>query len=401
MTNEARVNSHYDIAIVGTGIIGLTLANLLRKRAPSVQLAVVDAGAPAPLALSSIDPRVIALSKKNERLLDSIGVWNAVKNIRVCPYYEMFVWDGDGTADIHFDRRMSDQDNLGHIVENKILVDALHSSLSGIDFYFNASATDISREENYSSLVLSTGDTIEASIVIAADGANSELRTMSNIPLREWDYGHTAIVTTVQTEKPHCHTAWQRFGLEGPLAFLPLEMPGVEQNLCSIVWSISHDEATQLMALDDEAFCDALAKAFECKLGRVLRIEKRIAFPLRQRHAKKYTLLGLALVGDAAHTIHPLAGQGANIGLYDVEVLAEEIQRAVHREIPLHDESILRRYERRRQAHNLLAMSTMEGFKRVFGADDIALRWIRNEGLRTANKMPWLKQQFLKVASGN
>ncbi len=399
-TRSTGLANQYDVVIVGGGIIGLTLAAILYQKSPSLKLCLVDASVPAPLDISTIDSRVIALSKENENLYESLNVWDAVKSIRACPYFDMFVWDGEGTADIHFDSRMARQKNLGHIVENKVLVDVLLSSISGVDTRFHSKVSNFYREGAQSVVELDQGESISASVVIGADGANSPLRKIANIPSREWDYGHTAIVATVQVEKDHCNTAWQRFSEQGPLAFLPIDIPGLEQNLCSIVWSIEHEKASELMELSDDAFCQFLGKAFEFKLGEVLRIEKRIAFPLRQRHAKKYTVPGLALVGDAAHTIHPLAGQGANIGLYDVTVLANEIQRAVKREIPLHDPSVLRRYERQRQSHNLLAMSAMEGFKRLFGADDVALRWIRNQGLRFVEQRPWLKHQFLKIANG-
>ncbi len=392
---------HVDIAIVGGGIIGLTLANLLSTSSADITVMVIDGGAPAPLDLESVDPRVIALSKANKMLFETLGVWGAITASRACPYNEMFVWDGTGTADIHFDGAASRIENIGHIIENKVIVDALLNNVSGVELLFNEKVTAYEQKNGKAVITLSNGENISASLVVAADGARSNLRELADFNVREWDYEHTAIVSTVTTERPHRFTAWQRFTDDGPLAFLPLSLSEGDQHHCSIVWSTKPARAEKLMALGEEEFCRVLSGEFETKLGYVTQAEKRLSFPLRQRHASRYTRPGMVLVGDAAHTIHPLAGQGANIGLYDVKVLSEEITRAIARGVDVSDASIGKRYERRRQSHNLLAMSAMEGFKRLFGADDPAIRWMRNEGLRFANRSAWLKQQFLKVASGH
>ncbi len=397
----SNTHKHVDIAIVGGGIIGLTLANLLSTFSADIKVMVIDGGAPAPLDLASVDSRVIALSKANKTLFETLNVWDSIKASRACPYHEMFVWDGTGTADIHFDGAASRLDNIGHIIENKVIVDALLNNVSGVELLFNEKVTAYEQKNDQAVIVLSNGESIKASLVVAADGARSNLRALAGFNVREWDYEHTAIVSTVTTEKPHHFTAWQRFTDDGPLAFLPLSLSDGDQHHCSIVWSTKPERAENLMALDEDAFCRVLSREFETKLGNVTQAEKRLSFPLRQRHASRYSCPGMVLVGDAAHTIHPLAGQGANIGLYDVTVLSEEITRAVERGVDLSDVSIGKRYERRRQSHNLLAMSAMEGFKRLFGADDPAIRWMRNEGLRFANRSTWLKQQFLKVASGH
>ena len=246
---------------------------------------------------------------------------------------------------------------------------------------------------------LSNGNEITAALLIAADGAHSKVRELAEFSTREWDYGQQAIITTVRTEQPHEFTAWQRFMHSGPLAFLPLQQQG-DAHRCSIVWSAEDALATELMALDDDTFCARLTAAFEARLGKVIHCDKRYAIPLRQRHATTYIQPGIALVGDAAHNIHPLAGQGVNLGLLDVIALAQEIERALLRGIPLADYSILRRYQRQRLAGNLGMMSAMEGFKRLFGNRSLAVNWLRNTGMRQLNSVTAIKKIIINTALG-
>jgi len=236
-------------------------------------------------------------------------------------------------------------------------------------------------------------------LVVAADGANSAVRRLTGCQTREWDYLHQAIVTSVRCSEPHQATAWQRFTDEGPLAFLPLARDD-GQHWCSIVWSTTPEQAEQAMAMDDEAFCQALGRAFEGRLGEVLEADPRVCVPLRQRHAKRYVDEGLALIGDAAHVIHPLAGQGVNLGFLDAAVLAEELGRACERGERLADVKVLSRYERRRMPHNLALMAAMEGFERLFQANPLPLRWLRNSGLKIVEQMPEAKALFVRQALG-
>ena len=200
--------------------------------------------------------------------------------------------------------------------------------------------------------------------MVAADGATSAVRRLAGLETREWDYLHHAIVTSVRCAESHQRTAWQRFTDDGPLAFLPLDRGG-DTRWCSIVWSCTPKQGERLMALDDAAFCQALGKAFEHRLGKVECSDTRLCIPLRQRHAKRYVEPGLALIGDAAHVIHPLAGQGVNLGFLDAAVLAEELRHAQARGESIAEQRVLERYERRRMPHNLAMMAAMEGFQRL------------------------------------
>ena len=256
-----------------------------------------------------------------------------------------------------------------------------------------------SADETGVRLELEDGRSLSAGLLVAADGALSRVRDLAGFRTREWDYGQRAIVCTVETGLPHQATAWQRFLNTGPLAFLPL--PGFEgRHYCSIVWSAEPDLADALAALSDREFCDAAGEALESRLGAVLDCSPRASFPLRQRHAVEYTRPGIALVGDAAHTIHPLAGQGINLGLQDVIALSEELTAGMARGEAPGSPVLLARYQRRRKGENLLMMAAMDGFKSLFGSRQLPLRWLRNQGLKWVDRSGPIKHQLMRHAMG-
>ncbi len=396
----------YDLVIVGAGLVGASLACAIAQQpaAADLRIAVIEAGGDAEhFSGEHFDPRVVALTSASQQLLQQIGCWAAIASERVCPYQQMKVWDGEGTADISFDAAEARQPQLGHIVENSVIVHALRARMAQLDnIYLIQPAAVMDVQEQYAGqlqLLLTGGQKLSTSLLIAADGAHSKVRELAAFETREWDYGHKAIVTTVRTQKPHEFTAWQRFMRTGPLAFLPLQNAG-DDHYCSIVWSAEVEVAEQLMALDDSEFCQRLSDAFEYRLGKVEAVAERFAIPLRQRHAKHYIKPCIALVGDSAHSIHPLAGQGVNLGLLDVSSLAGEIERALLRDIPLADASILRRYQRARLGGNLGMMSAMEAFKQLFGSSNLGVNWLRNVGLRQVEAQPWLKKWIVQAALG-
>ncbi|HEY8941216.1 MAG TPA: FAD-dependent monooxygenase, partial [Cellvibrio sp.] len=400
--------TEFDVVIVGAGLVGASLACAIAQieAAQHLRIAVIEAGGEMQyFSGENFDPRVVALTHASETLLRKIGCWDAIVRERVCAYREMKVWDGEGTAAIEFDCAEVQQTHLGHIVENSVIVNQLRTrmaQLTNITLIQPATVTELisATHENLSvSVKLNTGVTITSSLVIAADGAQSRVRELAGFKTREWDYGQQAIITTVRTEKSHEFTAWQRFMQTGPLAFLPLQNNG-DAHQCSIVWSADDELAQVLMALDEDAFCARLTQAFEGRLGKVSGCDKRYSIPLRQRHATNYIQPGIALVGDAAHNIHPLAGQGVNLGLLDAIALAGEIERALVRGIPLHDGSVLRRYQRQRLAGNLGMMSAMEVFKQLFGSRSLSVNWLRNTGMRQLNSTAAVKKIIVNAALG-
>ena len=401
--------SDFDIVIVGGGAVGSAVASLLGQITKTVQgvkqqlkIALIETSEPPQFNPSQVDPRVAALTEKTRLIFEQIGIWNQVVAKRACAYKAMNVWDAEGTGRITFDCQQVQQPNLGHIVENSALVSTLIDHLkqqSNIELYCPANIVDFQLQQDAITLTLDNHSVLSAQLLIAADGANSAVREHFQFATKQWDYGQHAIVTTITTENPNQLTAWQRFMPTGPLAFLPLNNIG-DDHCCSIVWSQDTTEAKRLMALEDDQFCQQLSRASEHCLGEVLKIEKRHLIPLRQSHATDYVMPRVALIGDAAHSIHPLAGQGANLGFSDAQVLAEEIAKAFARDLDLGDESVLKPYQRRRKPENLATMAAMEGFKRLFGSQNSTLRLLRNYGLSAINGLGAIKNKLIKQAMG-
>lgn len=405
----------FDIIIVGGGMAGTALACALGNT--GYRIALYEGGdydiqrPQADAGVDAYDTRVSALSPASRELLQSLGAWSRMEALRVGPYSRMQVWDGEGTGAVEFDAALVQRRWLGHIVENRVSVWALRQCLLEHDNVVTrgackvvqvlpAECADAQHGEPTCSLLLSDGSRVRASLVVAADGALSLIRKMAQFDTREWDYGHIATVATVKVAQPHQQAARQRFLPEGPLAFLPLPSVTEPGHYCSIVWSAKPELAGNLAALKSQDFCQVLSRAFEERLGAVEQVGPRAAYPLRQRHAVSYYKPGLALVGDAAHTVHPLAGQGINLGFKDVAVLAQELSRADKLGLAPGATSVLSRYQRRRMADNLGMMAVLDGFKHLFGERDLTVRWLRNEGMHRFNRARWVKQQVMRRAMG-
>ncbi len=406
-SNESR---QYDIVIAGGGMVGATMACLLADS--PVRVALIDRGelqADIPAGSTqepAFDPRVSALTLGSASLLDRLGVWESVLNKRACAYQRMHVWDAEGTGSITFSADDIDQDALGTIVENSVVLSALYERLRQIDNLELLTGEEITALERPAgesglSLICASGLRISAALVVAADGAASPVRTLAGFRTREWDYNHSAVVTTVKTEQPHEFCARQRFLDTGPLAFLPLNTgQDAAQHYCSIVWSTVPELAEQIMAMDDAQFCAALGRAFEHRLGAIEFAAPRYSFPLRQRHAVDYVQDNLVLIGDAAHAIHPLAGQGVNLGLLDAAALQNVLQEGLAAGRELSDSTVLQRYQRARKGHNMGMMWVMEGFRHLFSDQALPLRWLRNTGLRSVDRLGVVKNQLARRAMG-
>ena len=397
----------YDVIIVGAGMVGASMACLLSEtsnvgsRAP-IKIAVVEAIAAQPFTNDNFDPRVAAITEKSRQCLDRCDVWSSIENSRVSPYLSMNVWDAESMGRISFDCDEIRRPNLGHIVESRVIVSALLEKIAEhdhVDLICPAKIVDYRRNKNNIMIDLDGTRSLSAQLLIGADGGSSKVRDHFGFKLKEWDYQQEAIVSTIRTEKSNERTAWQSFTAKGPLAFLPLND---KDNLhhCSLVWSQDSPTAQKLMTLDDKNFCDALTVASESCLGKILSIDRRFSFPLIQRHATEYAQSRVVLVGDAAHTIHPLAGQGVNLGFSDVEVLVDEIQRAWSRDIDIGNIAVLSRYQRRRKPENLAMMALMEGFKRLFANDRLSMRLLRSLGMSKLDDLNFLKTAIIKKAMG-
>lgn len=403
----------YDIVIVGGGLVGATMACLLAEQ--GLRIAVADKhlftadNQPFNQDELTFDPRVSALTAASMQLFREIGIWQDIEAVRACAYHNMDVWDADGTGSIQFSAADIGQPSLGAIVENSVILSALYRKLHEQELltlvapFVVESVTRLQVDgEPGIQLVSSSGDKINARLLIAADGGNSRVRELGKFTCKQWSYDHQAIVTTVQTQEPHRQIALQRFMTTGPLAFLPL-LPASgssDQHYCSIVWSSVPDKTAYLMSLSDTDFQTELGAAIEHRLGDITDCDKRFAFPLSQRHATSYWQDNIVLVGDAAHTIHPLAGQGVNLGLQDARALAEEILHGMTAGRSVADPLLLQRYQRQRRGHNLGMMWLMEGFKHLFAEETLPLRWLRNSGMKNINNLKVVKNQLAKRAMG-
>ncbi|WP_313572938.1 FAD-dependent 2-octaprenylphenol hydroxylase [Pseudescherichia sp.] len=387
-----------DVAIVGGGMVGLAVACGLQGS--GLRVAVLEQNPPQPLPESAPPAlRVSAINAASEKLLTRLGVWSSIVANRASCYHGMEVWDKDSFGRIAFDDRSMGYSHLGHIIENDVIHQALWQKAQqcqDVTLMAPAGVQQVAWGENEAFLTLKDGGMLTARLVVGADGANSWLREKADIALTSWDYRHHALVATIRTDEPHEAVARQVFHGDGILAFLPLSDP----HLCSIVWSLPPLEAASMQEATEEAFNQALDMAFDNRLGLCHVESERLVFPLTGRYARQFAAHRLALVGDAAHTIHPLAGQGVNLGFMDAAELVNELKRLHGAGKDIGQHLYLRRYERSRKHSAGVMLASMQGFRELFAGTHPAKKLLRDLGLKLADTLPGVKPQLIRQAMG-
>jgi 2-octaprenyl-3-methyl-6-methoxy-1,4-benzoquinol hydroxylase len=388
--------SHYDAVIIGAGVVGLSAGLVCAQQ--GLNVAIVEAHAPIPWQQDKADLRVYALALDNQNLLEQLGVWPDIKAKRVNPYKTMTVFDEVSGKPLQFNASELGINTLGYIVEHNLLVDALWNTVLQnklITLICPDKIQALNNLEQEVEINLQSGLKLSAKVVVGADGARSKVRDLLGIESNAHDYHQKGLVAFVKTELPHQDTAWQRFLSTGPLAFLPYA-----ENVCSIVWTLPNQKADELLEADAESFCHALDSAFAGTLGKAELISDRAAFPLKRQLAKTMMQSRTLLLGDAAHAVHPLAGQGVNLGLRDVAELQKVFANARNKQTDLLDLRNLQRWAQQRFSDNAMAAYAFENINRVFSNDHFALSLLRGPVLGLGNKITPLKNAMARYAAG-
>lgn len=389
-----------DVAVVGGGIVGAACALALAREGLAVSL--IEAGAPPFWSAADPDLRVYALAPDNVALLDALEVWPAVRGARAHAYRRMHVWDAAGGEALRFDADAFAEPQLGWIVEHALLQDRLWAALpaAGVAVRTEAAVDALQQEEGGVVLTLEDGLTVEARLAIAADGGASRLRTLAGVETDRHDYAQRGVVAYIGHALPHEDTAWQRFLPTGPLAFLPCSARPDAPHASSIVWTLPEAEAMRVLALEDDAFGRELTDAFATRLGDCRPLSKRVAFPLRREIARTFVVGRVLALGDAAHVVHPLAGQGVNLGLRDVATLAAAVRDAQARRVAWDSPHRLARWARQRRSDGATSAHAFGAINRLFSNDDVALTLLRGHGLGLVGRVPPLARALWRHAAG-
>jgi 2-octaprenyl-3-methyl-6-methoxy-1,4-benzoquinol hydroxylase len=385
-----------DVIVVGAGVVGSAAALCLARA--GLRVAIVETREPPAWRADAPDLRVYAFAPDSQSLLESLGVWAGVADAGVQPYRRMRVWDAAGGGELDFDADAFGRDCLGHIVEHALLVDRLWKAVLAqpkIQRFCPDSLQELRQDDSGVDVVLESGRRLRARLLLGADGAASRVRELLGSALSEHDYGQQGLVAYVRTQRAHEDTCWQRFLPGGPLAFLPCR-----DGRSSIVWTVADAEAQRLLALDEQKFCAELTRAFDARLGEVTEVSERRAFPLRLKLAREMLDGRVALIGDAAHVVHPLAGQGVNLGLRDVAGLAALVDDAQAAGRDFTSAHRLRRWARARHSDNAVAAYSFEAINRLFSNDAVLPTLLRGHLLGLAGSVPPLAQFFWKRAAG-
>lgn len=394
-----------DVVIIGGGLVGGLTALLLAQG--GIQATVLDA---APIldeakTLAVANPRVLALSQATIHLLKTVHVWE--KLARHMPYSGMQVWNKNGYGEINFGQSSqtmpSAEQTLGSMVEPSVLNLAIQQKMleQVKDYRTQVKVTRVEQGVGVWHIHLADGTQLKTKLVIGADGANSFVREQAFIDIDVLDYKQAGLTCAIRTAQPHLHVARQIFLETGPLAFLPMASlkPEQEGHWQSIVWTLPDDYAEEYATLDDANFCALLTRESHHMLGQVLEATPRAQFPLKARAAQQYVKAGLALIGDAAHVIHPLAGQGVNIGCLDAAILCDVLLHDQKRGVWAHQQT-LQRYEHRRKGQNDAMMHSMSALGWLEKTQLFPVVWARNFGLKQVEQHAILKDAFLSQANG-
>jgi 2-polyprenylphenol 6-hydroxylase len=387
--------THFDVVIVGAGMVGLSLALSLAQK--GFNICIVDQKAlPLKGGEGDYDLRVSAITPATANFFKTLGCWEDILQKRVGTFERMFVYDKTGA--IQFDAQDVGIAELGWIIENNLIQSVLSEKIlknPQITIKAPAAIDRFEQHDTKTEIHFHDNEINTADLIVAADGANSWVRQYFNVGMKSWSYEQSAIVATVQCSRADALCALQRFMPSGPLAFLPLG-----QDLFSIVWSLETSLAEKYMAEDDQAFCEKLVVCVGDHMGDIRLLSQRLCFPLLMRHIHHYVKKGLVFIGDAAHTIHPLAGQGANLGFADVITLTAVLLDAKKSHRSIGEYKILRAYERARKTKVTEMIIGMELFKQGFSQDNPILSSVRNNGLTWANKFVLFKRYMMKKAMG-
>jgi 3-demethoxyubiquinol 3-hydroxylase len=393
-----------DVVVVGGGVVGTTAALVLAGL--GLDVALVEAAEPAHWRADHPDLRVYAFAPDNAALLQALGLWDAIAATRAQRYRRMQVWDAAGGGELVFDADAFGRSELGWIVEHGLLVDRLFAALpaAGVRVHCPTRVQALEQDESGVRLQLDDGTRLDARIALAADGPESTLRSLTGLQVARHDYAQRGLVAYVETELPHRDTAWQRFLPGGPLAFLPCAdgtIPSVARGcLSSIVWTLPTEEAQRMLTMETGDFDAALARAFDDRLGTTTLRSARAAFPLRRQLVQDYVRGRVLVVGDAAHVVHPLAGQGVNLGLRDVAALRDMIVSAQAAHADWTSPARLARWARARRSDNAVAAHSFDAINRMFSNDNPVATLLRGRLLGTAGRIGPLAQVFWRRASG-
>lgn len=392
-----------DVAIVGGGVVGTAVALALAKL--GLDVALVEGVEPTRWHADRPDLRVYAFAPDNAALLDTFGLWHDIAAARAHPYRQMRVWDAAGAGELVFDADAFGRRELGWIVEHGLLVDRLWAALpaAGVRMHCPTRVQALEQDNAGVRLQLDDGTRIDARIALAADGAESTLRGLAGLEVDRHDYAQCGLVAYVATQHPNRDTAWQRFLPGGPLALLPCaDVAGDRARGCrsSIVWTLPQSESMRLLALDEADFNRELTRAFDARLGATTLLSARVAFPLRRQLVRDYVRGRVLVLGDAAHVVHPLAGQGVNLGLRDVAALRDNIIAAQAAHADWTTPQRLARWARVRRSDNAMAALAFDRINRVFSSDHVAATLLRGSLLGMAGRIPPLAQLLWRRAAG-